>query len=434
MSGSLLDRYIGTDAVALTLGGASVPPNSTGTVTLRHGRSSPDQQPDAATCTFAVRSSALTALPTIGDAVLVELSDDAATWLDLSGPAWDAVKTRFTGRVTDVTARPDSAVLGPSLVTVTAVGRRARLGGVLLSGSWPAETDGDRAGRILTAASTAAGAPVGDVDAGTVTVLARDVTDADALGLLDQLAVDSGGTLVDLRDGSLCWYDAAHRRDTPLAVELRPDQVLSSVVAAQKLGDIVNGLTVQYGPGGSSSVSAVDAVSADPVTGYGPFGATVTTQLADVDAAQAFADLTVGRRSRPRWQLNELAVDLLRTVTPAEAAALLGLEHAALIAVTGFPTSGPYAAARLWVEGWTETLSRHAWSLVLSVSDYGRSGAAPRWVDVPSDLTWADVPTDISWLTAAGWDTGYATSGRWFDVPADLTWADYDPATTWADA
>jgi hypothetical protein len=435
MSRPLLADQLGGEPLAITLAGAPVPAEQVGPVVIRHGRETPSQPPDPATCSLTLLSAGLPRLPRIGDPLLLELGPGAVDYAGLTGPALDAARVRFTGHVTDVTARPATPGT-PATVAVIAASPRARLGRTVIGDvPWPVELDGARAQRILDLAAPEAGAPVGLIDPGTVTVTARDIDRQPALDLLNTLAMDSGATLVERRDSTLDWHDAQHRLNGTADLELTARQVLSSVQATQQLAGLVNELRVTYGPEVEEGERPT-LVFTDPASraDYGPLSASLGTQLQELADAQAFAELTVGRRSRPVWELRELTVDLVRTIPAATAAQLLGIEHAALIAVTGFPTSGPFRAARLWVEGWTETITRTSWTVVLAVSDYGRTGPAARWIDVPSTVTWAALPADLTWLSAAGWDPGAEDLGRWVDRPADQRWTTTDPALAWSEA
>lgn len=395
---SLLDEHIGAQAFVVTLGGVEVPVTGAGGITIRHGRSSTDQQPDAGTCTVTVMSDVLDALPTLGQELRVELGPDAADWLLVTSPLWSAVKTRFVGDVTDITVRPKAGIDGPSFVSITAVSPRARLGRVLLGDApWPVELDGARAGRILALAALEADLDLGTIDAGRVNVRARDVDSQPALALLDQLAVDTGGILAESRAGEMLWHDAEHRRALTPSVTLDAGNVLAPTSTSQNLGGVVNDLTVAYGAEPQATVRVTDE---DSVVAYGLFAASIATQLADEDAAESYARTNIARRSEPRWSTPGLTVDLLRTVDVDTAAALLELEFAGLLAVDGFPASGPFAAADLWVEGWTETISRRGWRLALDVSDYQLTGPPLRWSDLPAGLQWADVAPDLTWLDA----------------------------------
>jgi hypothetical protein len=422
---TLLDRHVGPDALDVQLAGAAVDPAKLGPVTIRHGRVDVDTQPSAATATLSILAGALDSPPVVGDDLVVDLGADA---IAVFGAGVDAVR-RFTGKVTDARARLDGR--GRAVYAITAAGMRARLGRAFVGDTpWPAELDGARAARILALVDDLVDVGL-SLDPGTVQVVARDVDRQAALQLLDDLATDTNAMLVEYRNGTLDWHDADHRRGTTAAASLDASQVLSPAEWAQTLSGMVNDLTVAYGS--AEPKAEVRLTDADSIATFGPFTSRIDTQLDDAAAAESFGNLIVARRGRPWWRLDRLDVDLTRSVTPIQAAALLALEQADRLDVTGFPAAGPFVTSRLWVEGWTETITAKAWRLALNVADYTVTGAPVRWVDVPDHVTGADVDPDLTWLRSASWWPGDVDLGRWVDFPSDYTWQDVDPLTTWAD-
>lgn len=427
----LLSERLGPDWLRVTIGDQQLPLDAVGPITIRHGRTRVDQQPAASTMTTTIAAGALTTLPRIGQHVTVELGPDAVAALGMTPEQQAAAQTRFVGDVSDLVDSPGAGDLtAGGFLALTAVGRRARLGRVDVGDvAWPAELDGARAGRIL-AAAPAAGLTVGDVDAGAFTVTARDASPDKALTLLEQLAVDVDALLVQRRDGTVEWHDRDHRKNTAtLAITISAADVLRGVAWQQSVVGLVNDVTIAYGDGDpQATVAQSDAVSIDT---FGPLSAgVVSTQIDDVDDATTHARDLVARRSRPVWRIEQLDVEPLRTLDDAQTVELLALEVSDLIGVTGFPESGPHVATRLFVEGWSEMISRNAWRSSLAVSDYGLSGSSPRWVDVSPAVRWVDVDDDLTWLGSAGWNLALDLE-RWIDVPADRRWVDVDPAFVW---
>jgi hypothetical protein len=451
-----VEDALGGEPYVVTFGGYTVPAGALALVSITRGRKRPDTRPDAAQLVLLLASERLAQLPITGDQVTVDLSPAARTYLGI-GAGHDAVK-RFRGRVTDLTATATGSVTGPARVQVVAVGPRARAAQLpIAAGAAPAELDGTRATRYLADVSAQdASITVGVVDVGTRTVAARVGAVSDAGPLLDELAVSSGGELVEQRDGTLAWHDADHRRNLAPVLTLLPQHVLTdSAQAAQGIAGLLNDLTLSYDGGGS--VQVVDTVSADPVTGYGRAQLSLSSTLPDADAATSRAADLVGRYSVPRWRLERLTVELLRTVDATLATSVLGASFGQLIRVLGFPSTGPFPAGRLFIEGGQEAATRDSWSLSLAVSDYALTGGSPLWADLGALTTtyltwdhrhraprigttpgtgpsWADLAStdpDLTWLGAAGWDVDGGTADRWLDQPADRSWTDTDP-TTWA--
>lgn len=599
---TVLDRRVGTDVLAVSIAGQTIPDGSTGPVVIHHGREDATRQPDAATATLRVDRAALAALPTIGDPVVIDLGADAVAAFGLAGAEMVAARRRFTGTVAAAAVVPDAR--RRTVVAVTAVSRRAQLGRVLVgSAPWPAESGGTRAARLLQlsgtvpiidvdgsdydptnadgwrwsyttgspaptlshdtgeptilridwaagngnkvvgrwlgdpahgmpaliagetytavaevlvtgayvqidAAFVGRGRPVypspdwqivthtwtepvgtsgfryvgvgpadgipeqsddwqtvtrpagtwaklrrmtvwrseigpvsllkaGQIDPTAVQVRARDVDRQTALTLVEQLAESTGSVLAELRDGTLEWQDSEHRRNVAQLVQLAADDVLAGVPWRLDVVGLVNDLTVFYGPnpvsGERTSVRVVDPQSANPATGIGTLANRLDSELENAADATSLAQLAVARYGRPAWRTEQLDVDLLRTVDQATARLLLTAEFGALLTVTGFPSGGPFTSRRLFVEGWTETITRDGWRWQPAVSDYGLTGAPVRWADVPGAITWATIDPTLTWFGLAAVDFGQAdTVDRWLDIPADLRWTEVDPAETWA--
>lgn len=449
----------GAVPVVLTLGGAAVPEAALGPIRINHGRASADVRPEPPTCTVSLRVSALSAWPVIGTALVVTLSDEFAAAAGITTPG----KVRFTGRVTDPRVNPAS-----DMVQITATGDLARVNAFPVGDApWPAELDGARAARILALVATAdPTVVVGLSDPGTVTVLARDVDRQPASSLLADLAACSGGDAWQSRGGVISWHDANYRLNADPILSLTAAEVLSGAEWVQSLDGLVTDLTVGYGAevfdpvDGTTSqatVTVTDPVAADPVTGLGlsiGLAATISTELATEADATAYATAVVGRRSRPRWHVPNLAVDMLRTITdPADRAALAAAEPGVLVAVTGLPTTGPVGSSNAhWVEGWAEEITALSWRMSLAVTPRGLTGPQPRWLDIPLTytppappggtpsapvtLSWGSPAIDgLSWLSAVGWWPGddAPDAGRWADVPGTVHWNTYSPTTTWDD-
>lgn len=424
---TLLDRVVGPDAILVAIAGVDLDPGLVGPVTIRHGRDDVDDQPTASTCSFTIEATA-TALPRVGDEVTVDLGADAVAYF--TAPL-SAVR-RFAGRVTDLQAIPARGVNGRAFVRVVAVAPLAILGRTIVGDTpWPAELDGVRADRVLDLAAAANPAiVVDDVDPGFYDVRARDVDRQPALGLLQELARDTLGILVGLRSGAIAYQDAEHRRNSPVRVTVNASEALADTAWTQDLAGLTNDVVVAYGDASpQAEVSVVDEVSVDA---FGRYGVRLATQLDDETGASALASALIGRGSRPAWRIENLTIELLRSVDTANAAILLDLEVSDLVAVTGFPTTGPFVTSSLWVEGWTETIARDEWTLVLNVSGFAYGGPPARWVDVSDELSWAEVAPDVSWLGFSAFDFPRENAGRWVDLASNLDWTDV-PAQ-WADA
>lgn len=444
-----LSSFAGGQPVLVTLDGVELPELAVGPMSIVRGRDSADARPAAAVATLTLATARLPAVPDVGQPVRIELGPDMIAALGVS--AADGV--RFVGTVSDVAARPARGI-----TTVTAAGplsaaARVPIGDV----PWPAELDGARATRILSELVEALPAlAVGLIDPGTVRVIGRDVDRQPAAALLDELAAYTGGDCWETRDGALEWHDAAHRINAPAELTLSAAAVLSDPEFTKDLEGLVTDLTVGYGlpvyDAGDGSTTQASVRVLDSLAPVTTLGAAVSTPIESEPDALAYAVDIVGRRSRARWRVPSLAVDVLRSLDADQRAQLVAIEPGALLALSGLPTTAPFVSSQLWIEGWTETYARYAWRFALSVSSRGLTGPAPRWADVPltwqppavpgqpppprEPLTWSSPPFDgLSWIAAAGWwSTEDADTGRWADVPANARWNTYGtPMQTWSE-
>jgi hypothetical protein len=342
---------------------------------------------------------------------------------------------RFVGRVTDVDvtweigrgpygAAPDVVPRGQVIAAgpLAATGRRY-IGDV----PWPQESDGARAARILAAAAVT----VGEVDPGTVQLLARDVDRKAALDLLHETAVDGGGILWESADGLLNYADAEHRRNTPPAVTLDACDVLMAPRWSKTAAGLVNDVALAYGvapDGGEQPVTT--STNAESIATFGRYAYTATTGLAALADAQARAGILTVRGGDPAWNVTDLPLDL-SILDAARTTTILGLEIHDLLQLTGQPagTPSPGAVNSLWIEGWTERLTYGGHELTFSVSAYCRTVPAPRWNDMAPSTTWDNVGT-MTWNDATCLGP-LPSLGRWDDTAASLRWDAVAPAVTW---
>lgn len=281
--------------------------------------------------------------------------------------------------------------------------------------------------------------PMGQIDPGTVDVLARDVDKQPALGLLQELAEDCGGLAWHTRDGAICYADNEHRRNTPTSIVLDCSQVLMSPSWGKSTAGLVNDITIGYGlaPEGEQQPT-YHVARADSITAYGLLAVSSSTQLATLADATARAEVAIARGALPVWSMPEVPIDLaVPTLDEALTRILLGLEVHSLISVTGLPSQGPSTTATLWVEGWAERISSLGatgtgnWELVLAVTDYCRTSAFARWDDVPAAVTWDTVGESVTWNDVYCLGPPEPGGQRWHDVPANTRWSTVPASVTW---
>lgn len=402
----------------------------TDTVTIHHGRSDTDSQPDASAAT--VELSTLTDVEDFPDSL--QIGGALRVTTTLATVDGDTVFTRFSGRVTDLDiqwddAGPDTPNTAKMQLIATSVladlGRRV-VGDV----PWVQELDGARISRIMSSA----GIPLDPMtsDPGTVQILARDVDSQPALDLAQGVALSAGGLVWETREGEVRYADADHRRNVDVALSLDACDVLVTPQWERSTNGLVNKVSIGYGPLPTEGEQPryLDQRD-DSIARYGTYSVSLTTELAAQADAAAFGTLLLTRNHHPVWILNALPVDV-ETLDPDRTQALLSLDVGALVFLTGFPIAGGSPpTAYLWLEGWDETLAWGEHNLALVVSGYCRTSPPPRWNDVDPAMTWDTVqPASTTWddMECLGPLPDY---GRWDDVPASLRWDLVDPAIVW---
>lgn len=355
---------------------------------VTYGRDDARGDVDALRATLTLATVRVPETPAIGTLLQVRLCDAVAIQLGL-----DDGQIRFTGEVTDPAVDYDAGLT--KLVCVGRLGRAYRQ--PLSTAGWPAEDDGARISRILAALPGVVDPPT-SVDAGTIT-LAAPTRDDTAGRLVEQVTASTLGQLVEQPGGNLEWHGPNHRRGATPKLTLAAAAVFRRIVWSQRMADLVNRVTIKYAGGGQVTVDMPWSV--DPVTGYGPYPASIDSILTTELDARTLAAQIVARRFTPAWQLPDLQVDLLRTVPLADLPTVLALRHGDRLQLTGLPSGCP-VPDRVFVEGWTETATPRAWRWSASVSDPIQSGVAVRWTDVPQTgaRTWQDVKPGLTWLDA----------------------------------
>jgi hypothetical protein len=194
----------------------------------------------------------------------------------------------------------------------------------------------------------------------------------------------------------LDWQDPDHRRGAVPEIVLAAGEILNDLTWEQHVGSVVNVAAVAYAGG---TVTVRDPAS---VAARGEYPVQVSTVLVDAQDAVALGVLIVGRYGEPTWDLPTLQVDVVRSVDPANLAALLKLRHSSRVTIDGLPAGGGVdGTADFFLEGLSESAQRTAWRMGLAITDPRLSGVSVRWMDVPAGLEWQYVNPTLEWLDVA---------------------------------
>lgn len=398
---------------------------------IRHGRGSPNGQPEASTITMDI--SADTGETLIPDSL--EIGSGIGVFVSTSL----IQSQRFFGRITDINYGWDDAgedTPDALVAQVNAAGILADLGRRVVGDTpWTEELDGARVSRILAAAGITTDPTFSDP--GTVQILARDVDAQAALPLAQAVADDAMGVVWETKAGVVLYADADHRRNTRSMLTLGPCDVLVSPTWTRNTEGLVNLVSIGFGlppldEEGNPQGEQPRYVDSSPVSQarFGRYEFVRGTQLADLAAATTLGNVVLNRNSTPVWVFSDLPLDLAG-LDAERTASVLSMDVHSLVELTGLPAAGNAPTSdSLWVEGWDEILAFGVHELSLVVSGYCRTSPPPRWDDVPFELTWDTISNTITWDSAICLGP-LPHSGRWDDVAATLRWDQVDISVTW---
>lgn len=348
-------------------------------VTIRHGRESPDEGPLASTATLSLVGVTrdLVAGFRVGDPLDVLLADD---------------EPRFRGRITDASLT-DGALAILAVSSLSWLSRR-KVGTV----DYPAEPWSDRIVRVFREAGaltrwmdlqgTWAGTsgatwshPV-DPDALTLEVgvndpelAARPAKETTLGQYLGELAQDEPAAIANLADGSIL-VQALTARRAFAEHELAAADVAFAPAFTQT-DDVTNDVTVEWDGG---TIAAEDPVS---IARYEDRPADLRTELAvEADASRRAAHM-IARGSQPDWLVG--GADLLVLDTA------IGIGTP--VRISELPEWAPADSYLGMVEGWTDQVEPNEsgeleWTMAIALSAPRLSGYGLTWA--AAARTWAD--------------------------------------------
>lgn len=375
-------------------------------VAINHGRNDVTSIPTPSGAVFT----------TIGSTIVGAVGDS----LNIEAYSVD----RFTGKITDITIEHLYTTSNSSIARIqyTAIGNLADLGLYQVgTAGYPLESLADRVDAIFTETGltyTALTDPYMILNP----VAANNGTSA--LQLLNDLGVQTGGTMYDTPSGDIVWesytrrgytynpanwaalpnawstygytwddvYTAASSAPTP--VLLPCTGVVWEPIWKNNNQTILNHVTVTYDDTNPQATVDYDDLVSQATYGYRAY--TLTTSLADGTDAYNRATNIITAQSVPRYDLSniQVRVDLLSAPTQAE---VLGLLMGSRVQINGLPQPSPSATYLGIVEGWGEQYVNNTHTLTISLSDPRYSYAMATWGSVSNTLIWGDVDPSIQW-------------------------------------
>jgi hypothetical protein len=160
-------------------------------------------------------------------------------------------------------------------------------------------------------------------------------------------------------------------------------------------GDVVNSVTVSYGPMVEGQQRpTVTVTHPASIAKFGRRHTTGPNGLADESSAYARAAMILDLHAWPRWSIDNVIVLLDKLPGVIE---VMALRCGAKVQLLGMPQPAPeYDPVRI-VEGWTHTLGPDRDTLTLRLSDPAHSYAGITWSALPGEARWLDVDPAVLW-------------------------------------
>lgn len=364
-------RIAGTNRNSNTFAGA----------TITYGRTSVADNPPPAVATCQFLRSGGGGIPNIGESIIFETRTSAAV-----------IVNRFVGSIVTVTVDADFV----NVVAISnALGLMARTRvteWVVNPGNSTPTTDSSLIELWLQCPDLDYG--VTGLEPGYVTVMPNvSLGTTTVLQASQEIAAwDVDGLIYETPQGTP-EYSSSRTTDTP-AWALRPEVVSREWNVAFDMSTLGNVVQVNYN--GNSTLTMQDAASRAT---YGDFFRTRTLQAVNVADATSAAGSTLLRYSDPYPIISGITVDMT-SLTVAEQDSLLTSQMGTVIdtsALAPYITDMPSTCV---IEGWTETIGRHTWTVSLNLSDVRQTLTPQAWYQVTPTLAWSAVPPSLTWRQA----------------------------------
>lgn len=381
-------------AVTLKLDGVEIQGITISGATIRRGRQQLNEQPAPNTMSLAILTPPAPWPFYVG--ALIEVEADSST--RFKGTITDLQASRYTTRivaVSDGLGRLARLRIPPVVLPWTEVGRN--IDEVLTFAEEP--FDDDDLEPILGALSTGGSDVIvlpalpSNIDPGTVTLIPGQEVSGNTLAACQAIAKwEPFGIFWETGNSEIRFWDSERREDITPDITFQPEQLVSDWVASQAVDSIVNVASITYG----SPSQKVAAYNLDSVNTYGVYSSSQSIPLAEDIQAATLANRLVANGNEPRFITDDLQLDLaLDAFDATQTAAVLALDVNSVVDLD--PVTIPGLPSRMFVEGWTETISASSYRFNLNLSDIRLTRPPQQWEDVPPLLTWAAVSSTIEW-------------------------------------
>jgi len=382
--------------VTVKLDGAPIEDITISGATIRRGRQQITEQPGPNTLSLTVLTPAAPWPYYVG--ALIEIQANSST--RFKGTITDLQASRYTTRivaVSDGLGRLARLRVPSITLEYTEIGRN--IDQVLTFVEEPLDDISIEPIFGILSMSSGAGGVVtlpplpSNIDTGTVDVLPGQQVSGNTLAACQTIAKwEPFGVFWETGNSEIRFYDSERRSDITPDITIQPEQVISDWVASQAVDSIINIASITY----DNPQKKIAAYNLDSVNQYGVYSFSQTIPLSNDIQAETLANRLVANGNEPRFITDDLRIDIAsEAFNNTATAAVLALDVNSVVDVS--PISIPGLPTRMYLEGWTETISAASYRFNMNLSDIRLTRPPQQWEDVPPLLTWAGTDPTLSW-------------------------------------
>lgn len=405
----------------VTIDGYEVTDATFSNLTINSGRSDIFMQPSAGYAQISLVNLNNSVYNwTINNQLTIEVKDSTGTFVPI-----------FGGWVTDINIGVQNAGAASVVTnaTVYAVGALAKLQKIITNGVLSKDYEGNQILTLLegylagTWANVAAATTwssydptttwanaenlgIGEIDTpGDYEMVARSSSPTNLYSLVSQIATSAFGYIYEDSNGNIGYADTTHRQDY-LALNgytTLPGGAAgwNGVATTQRIGDVRNKITINYGSNYGSHLTDEDLTSQET---YGLYAESVDWNLHNTADATSLADRYLTLRSTPYQRFQSISFDLGNPeLDDADRDALIGIFMGLPVQIDSLPTniatSGSFQG---YVEGWSFRASYNGLNLTFNASPVAFNQVALKWEQVSVSEHWNTLSPTLTWLNAIG--------------------------------
>lgn len=240
---------------------------------------------------------------------------------------------------------------------------------------------------------------------GDYEMVARTSAPTNLYDLVAQIATSGFGYIFEDANGNIGYADTTHRQDY-LAVHgyttlSGGTANFGGIATTQRIGDVRNKLTLNYGNNYGSSVTQENTLSE---AAYGVYAESVNWNIFGSTDANALATRYITLRGTPYQRFQNISFNLGNPeIGNTERDQLLNIFMGLPVQIAGLPTNiATDGIFQGYVEGWSFRASYNDLQLTFNASPIAFNQVAVKWNQVSASEAWNTLSPTLTWLNAIG--------------------------------